>query len=48
MELKVEIPFQQLLTAPKTLTPAQKAKLKQELIEENPGKDDNDKSVFIS
>jgi len=31
MEMKVQIPFQQLLTVVKTLTPAQKAKLRQEL-----------------
>ena len=30
----MQIPFQQLLTAVKTLTPAQKARLRQELIEE--------------
>lgn len=34
MEINVQIPFQQLLTAVKTLTPAQKARLRQELIEE--------------
>ena len=31
MEMKVQIPFQQLLTVVKTLTPSQKAKLRQEL-----------------
>ena len=45
MEMNLEIPFQQLLTAVKTLTPAQKAKLKQELTEDETGKED--KSVFI-
>jgi hypothetical protein len=45
MELKVEIPFKQLLTAVKTLTPAQKAKLKEELTETKSVKDD--KSAFI-
>jgi hypothetical protein len=41
MEMNLEIPFQQLLSAVKTLTPAEKARLKQELTEEE------DKSVFI-
>ncbi len=41
MEMNLEIPFQQLLSAVKTLTPAEKARLKQELAEEE------DKSVFI-
>ncbi len=45
MEMKVQIPFQQLLTAVKTLTPAQKARLRQELAEEKPVKDD--KAEFI-
>ncbi len=45
MEMKVQIPFQHLLTAVKTLTPAQKARLKQELAEEKPVKDD--KAEFI-
>ncbi len=45
MEMKVQIPFQQLLTAVKTLTPAQKARLRQELAEEKPAKDD--KAEFI-
>ena len=43
--MKVQIPFQQLLTAVKTLTAAQKAKLRQELIEEPPAK--NDKAAYI-
>ena len=34
MELKVQVPFQQLLTIVKTLTPGQKAKLRAELNEE--------------
>lgn len=34
MELKIQIPFQQLLTIVKTLTPSQKAKLRAELNEE--------------
>ena len=34
--MKVQVPFQQLLTLIKSLTPAQKAKLRQELSEEKP------------
>ena len=34
MELKVQVPFQQILTIVKTLTAAQKAKLRAELNEE--------------
>ncbi|HEY9342681.1 MAG TPA: hypothetical protein VIQ23_13940 [Hanamia sp.] len=34
MEMKVQVPFQQLLTIVKTLTPSQKAKLREELNEE--------------
>ena len=40
--MKVQIPFQQLLTAVRTLTPTQKARLREELAEENPAKDDKD------
>lgn len=36
MEIKVQVPFQQLLTIVKTLTPAQKAQLRKELDEEKP------------
>ena len=36
MEIKVQVPFQQLLTIVKTLTPVQKAQLRQELDEEKP------------
>ena len=36
MEIKVQVPFQQLLTVVKTLTPAQKARLRLELVEEKP------------
>ncbi len=43
--MKVQIPFQQLLIAVKTLTPAQKARLRQELAEQKPDKDD--KAEFI-
>ncbi len=45
MEIKLDIPFQQLLTVVKRLTPSQKAKLRQELTEEEPAKED--KSDFI-
>ena len=34
MEMKVQVPFHQLLTIVKTLTPSQKAKLRAELNEE--------------
>ena len=34
MEMKVQVPFQQLLTIVKTLTPSQKAKLRAKLNEE--------------
>ncbi len=34
MEMKVQVPFQQLLTIVKTLSPSQKAKLRAELNEE--------------
>ena len=36
MEMKVQVPFQQLLTLIKSLTPGQKARLRQELAEEKP------------
>ena len=42
MEMKVQVPFQQLLSLVKSLTPTQKAKLRQELVEEKPLKKDND------
>ena len=43
MEVKLQIPFQQLLDIIRSLTPAQKAKLRQELAEEKTtGKDKND------
>jgi hypothetical protein len=45
MEMKVQIPFQQFLTAIKTLTPSQKLRLKQELSEEK--KEKGDKAAFI-
>lgn len=43
--MKVQIPFQQLLALVKTLTPAQKSKLQQQLVAELP--DPKDKSEFI-
>ncbi len=45
MEMNLEIPFQQLLSAVKTLTPAQKARLKKELAKEELA--NADKSAFI-
>jgi hypothetical protein len=44
MEMKVQIPFQQLLTAVKTLSGPQKARLQRELSEEEPKQD---KTAFI-
>jgi len=43
--MEVQIPFEQILTAIKTLTPTQKAKLKQELNEEKSVS--KDKTAFI-
>ena len=45
MDMKVEIPFEQLLTVVKSLTPAQKAQLKDELNEQTSHTDD--KTAFI-
>ena len=42
MEMKVQVPFQQLLTIVKTLTPSQKAKLRAELNEEKKGVNQKD------
>ncbi|CAN5698309.1 hypothetical protein BH10BAC3_BH10BAC3_03900 [soil metagenome] len=39
MEIKVQVPFQQLLTLVEKLTPTQKAKLRQQLKDESPGLD---------
>ncbi len=47
MEIKVQVPFQQLLTAVRTLTPAQKAKLRKELDEEKSSLDSKEDD-FIS
>ena len=45
MEMKVQVPFQQLLTMVKRLTPAQRERLRQELADKRPLK--NDKDEFI-
>lgn len=42
MEMKVQVPFQQLLTLVKKLTPTQKAKLRQELNDDKPGIEQKD------
>ena len=46
MEMKVQIPFQQLLSAVKTLTSSQKAKLRHEL--EKEGTKSVDKASYIT
>ena len=43
--MKVQVPFQQLLTLVKNLTPAQKAKLRQELSEEKPQQKEKDEFI---
>lgn len=43
--MKVQIPFQQLLTLVKSLTPGQKARLRRELAEEIPPKKDKDSFI---
>lgn len=45
MEMKLQIPFQQILALVKSLTPAQKAKLRQELADEKPSKTDKDEFI---
>lgn len=47
MEMKVQMPFEQFLTVVKTLTPAQKARLRDELAEDKPEKENKDKVAFI-
>ncbi len=42
MEIKVQVPFQQLLDIVKNLPAAQKAKLRQELDEEKPANNNQD------
>ena len=43
--MKVQVPFQQLLTLVKRLTPAQKAKLRQELNDKPHAQKDNDEFI---
>lgn len=42
MDIKLQVPFQQLLTLVKSLTPGQKARLRQELAEKKPPTKDKD------
>ena len=42
MEMKLQVPFQQLITIVKMLTPAQKARLKKELEVGEPAQKSND------
>lgn len=45
MEIKVQVPFQQLLKIIKSLTPSQKARLRKELSEKNPSMEDKDEFI---
>ena len=45
MEIKVQVPFQQLLDIVKSLPPAQKAKLRQELDEGKPANKNQDEFI---
>lgn len=45
MEIKVQVPFQQLLALVRKLTPAQKAKLRQELDYKSSAEEDNDEFI---
>ena len=45
MEIKVQVPFQQLLTLVKRLTPAQRARLRQELVDKKPFQKDKDEFI---
>ena len=45
MEIKVQVPFQQLLTLVKRLTPAQRARLQQELVDKKPVQKDKDEFI---
>jgi hypothetical protein len=45
MEIKVQVPFQQLLSLVKRLTPAQRARLQQELIDKKPAQKDKDEFI---
>jgi hypothetical protein len=45
MEMKVQVPFQQLLNIIKSLSPAQKKRLREELDQENPPQKDKDEFI---
>jgi hypothetical protein len=45
MEMKVQVPFQQLLSLVKGLTPAQRARLRQELVDKKPVQKDKDEFI---
>ena len=45
MEMKVQVSFQQLLTLVKKLTPAHRARLRQELVDKNPVQKDKDEFI---
>ncbi len=45
MEMKVQVPFQQLLTLVKRLTPDQRARLQQELVDKKPIQKDKDEFI---
>ena len=45
MEIKVQVPFQQLLTLVKRLTPAQRARLQQELVDKKPVQKNKDEFI---
>jgi hypothetical protein len=47
MELKVQVPFEQLLIVVKTLTPAEKARLRQELDETRTAQKDKDDFIEL-
>jgi hypothetical protein len=43
--MKVQVPFQQLLSLVKRLTPAQRARLRQELVDKKPVQKDKDEFI---
>lgn len=45
MEIKLQVPFQQLIQLVRSLTPAQKARLQKELGEEKPSQTDKDEFI---
>ncbi len=47
MELKVQVPFEELLTIVKTLTPAEKARLRLELDEAKPEQKSKDEFIEL-